>query len=212
MFASDHANHWHRQVPDEPGTHHVDMPGIVELGPAFPSLPPRFRRQWNKQRESNNTRAVSPNPPILRDSIDETNINNNGIRASAGLDTDSNSESDSESDNSSLIETIPLISRPSVSESNISTISVDLEHLNATARGVVDGVHASEREIRRPHRHRLVMTEGSVRHPIEGVTRVQIPKTAYNTARRVLVPESLELPLVTVSMRADLQFFHRKKR
>jgi len=216
MFASDHANNWHWQVPDEPTQ--VDMPDVVELGPSH--LPPRYRKQWNKQKKPYNTMELSPNSPILREAIDvvdETNTDNNGM-ASAGLDTDkreiyetdSNSESDSESDDSSLIETIPLMSRPS--ETNVSTITVDLEHLNATARGVMNGVHASKHEIKRPHRRRLVMKGGSVRHPLEGVTQVQIPKSAYNTARRVLVPESLELPLVTVSMRADLQFFHRQNR
>jgi hypothetical protein len=45
-----------------------------------------------------------------------------------------------------------------------------------------------------------------------GIHVVDIPKSAYNQARRVLVPNSDKLPLVTVSMRADLQFFHRTKR
>ena len=45
-----------------------------------------------------------------------------------------------------------------------------------------------------------------------GIHVVDVPKSAYNQARRVLVPNPDKLPLVTVSMRADLQFFHRTKR
>lgn len=45
-----------------------------------------------------------------------------------------------------------------------------------------------------------------------GIHVVDVPKSAYNRARRVLVPNPDKLPLVTVSMRADLQFFHRTKR
>jgi hypothetical protein len=44
-------------------------------------------------------------------------------------------------------------------------------------------------------------------------SRVQknLPNAPYNRPRRVLVPSSC-LPFVTISMRADAQFFHREKR
>ena len=203
----------HSQVPDEPNIRprkrcRLDL--HIESGPA--SLPPRYRRQWNKQREHtaiprHGTRTSSPKPPSPRESTD--------VRALAGLDTykgeiyeDSNSESDTESDDSSLKMT-PLVSK--TTESNVSA-AVDLEHLNATARGIVNNVDASKRETNHPPRRRLVLTEGSVRRAVGGVHVVDIPKSAYNTARRVLMSEALELPLVTVSMRADLQFFHQENR
>ncbi|TFK76093.1 hypothetical protein BDN72DRAFT_756600 [Pluteus cervinus] len=43
-----------------------------------------------------------------------------------------------------------------------------------------------------------------------GIPRV--PNTPYNRARRVLVPSSRTLPLITLSMRADAQFFDRQQR
>ena len=182
--------------------HEPNRLNVFELGPA--SLPPRYRRQWNKQSEYT---AIPRHPPSPREPTD--------VKALAGLDTyngeiyeDSNSESDTESDDSSLTMT-PLVSK--LTESNVSA-AVDLEHLNAAARGIVNNVDASKRETNHPPRRRLVLTEGSARHAVGGVHVVDIPKSAYNTARRVLVPEALELPLVTVSMRADLQFFHQENR
>ncbi|KAG5636512.1 hypothetical protein H0H81_007771 [Sphagnurus paluster] len=40
----------------------------------------------------------------------------------------------------------------------------------------------------------------------------KLPKVPFNRPRRVLVPESDSLPIVTISMRADAQFFSRDKR
>ncbi len=43
-------------------------------------------------------------------------------------------------------------------------------------------------------------------------TTPNLPRAPHNRARRVLIPVSADLPIVTVSMRADIQFFHRKAR
>ena len=77
----------------------------------------------------------------------------------------------------------------------------------------------------RPRRNSKMQTHrhSSIRQPssrgklagqtlASGVQFVAVPKAAYNQARRILVPESATLPLVTVSMRADLQFFDRTNR
>jgi hypothetical protein len=40
----------------------------------------------------------------------------------------------------------------------------------------------------------------------------KLPKTPHGRPRRVLVPKDPELPFVTISMREDVQFFHRKKK
>lgn len=45
-----------------------------------------------------------------------------------------------------------------------------------------------------------------------GIHVVAIPKSPHNSARRVLLPQTTDLPITTVSMRADIQFFHRKQR
>jgi hypothetical protein len=127
-----------------------------------------------------------------------------------GICEDSDSGSDSEN-NDPPPEPVPFV--PAPTEPDVSAMPLDLEHLNASARGVMDTVHASQREIRaNPHRSRLPARKEASRHIPDGAHVVSIPKAAYNTARRVLVSESLELPLVTVSMRADIQFFHRKNR
>lgn len=42
--------------------------------------------------------------------------------------------------------------------------------------------------------------------------RVHLPKTDYGRARRLLVPESADLPLVAVTMRGDCHFIERKKK
>ncbi|KAH9482867.1 hypothetical protein JR316_0004967 [Psilocybe cubensis] len=41
---------------------------------------------------------------------------------------------------------------------------------------------------------------------------VNVPKAPFNRARRILISEDTELPIATVSMRADIQFFNRKER
>lgn len=41
---------------------------------------------------------------------------------------------------------------------------------------------------------------------------VHLPRAAHNRARRVLLPNNSSLPIMTVSMRADFQFFHRTAR
>ena len=41
---------------------------------------------------------------------------------------------------------------------------------------------------------------------------VKLPQAAHNKARRVLLPNNKSLPIMTVSMRADFQFFHRTAR
>jgi hypothetical protein len=40
----------------------------------------------------------------------------------------------------------------------------------------------------------------------------KLPKTPHGRPRRVLVPKDPEIPFVTISMREDVQFFHRKKK
>ncbi|GLB33620.1 hypothetical protein LshimejAT787_0105040 [Lyophyllum shimeji] len=47
--------------------------------------------------------------------------------------------------------------------------------------------------------------------PDENPSR-KLPRAPHNRSRRILVPQSDELPIVTISMRADAQFFDRKKR
>lgn len=49
-------------------------------------------------------------------------------------------------------------------------------------------------------------------HADRGSNLCQLPKTQRNRPRRVLTPLSPNLPFVTVSMRADVQFFHHEKR
>lgn len=41
---------------------------------------------------------------------------------------------------------------------------------------------------------------------------VRLPESAHNKARRVLLPKGLNQPIITVSMRADIHFFHRSQR
>lgn len=191
----------------------------LDEGPAF--LPPRYRKQWNKRMEftPRNDNTICDLPPPEGKATDVIDLTGDTDEESNDLvpehrDTDkteySNSEADSESEDSSH-EMIPVVPRPA--EFDISAVPVDLEHLNTTARGVMNDVRASKREIVQDRvnlpRTRLPLSKGSVHRPPEGVHVVAIPKSAWNTARRILVPESLELPVVTVSMRADLQFFHR---
>lgn len=44
------------------------------------------------------------------------------------------------------------------------------------------------------------------------VVRKKLPKTQYGRPRRILVPVNVDLPFVTVTMRADAQFFHRTEK
>jgi hypothetical protein len=44
------------------------------------------------------------------------------------------------------------------------------------------------------------------------VIRRKLPKTQYGRPRRILVPANTDLPFVTLSMRADVQFFHRTEK
>ena len=44
------------------------------------------------------------------------------------------------------------------------------------------------------------------------LTRVPLPKTDHGRARRLLMPESAELPLVAVTMRGDCHFIERKEK
>ncbi|KAF9057757.1 hypothetical protein BJ165DRAFT_1521108 [Panaeolus papilionaceus] len=41
---------------------------------------------------------------------------------------------------------------------------------------------------------------------------IKLPQTPYNKARRILLPSDLKLPILTVSMRADIHFFDRLQR
>lgn len=41
---------------------------------------------------------------------------------------------------------------------------------------------------------------------------VKLPPAAHNRARRVLLPHNRELPIMTISMKADVQFFNRIER
>ncbi|KAF9045903.1 hypothetical protein BDZ89DRAFT_99243 [Hymenopellis radicata] len=67
------------------------------------------------------------------------------------------------------------------------------------------------------HAHRSIpSTAVSNSHEAKRVfvddTTPNLPRAPHNRARRVLIPVSADLPIVTVSMRADIQFFHRKAR
>lgn len=48
-------------------------------------------------------------------------------------------------------------------------------------------------------------------NPTAGGSSLSLPKAPYNKPRRVLVPMS-DLPFITVSMRADMQFWHRTRK
>ena len=194
------------------------------------SLPPRYRRQWNNQRLStvvprNDIRTPSHHPTPQEtntieviDLTEDTDTEDDNIPLVQQLDNegdiDDDSNSDSDSNGESSVEMIPLLSQPT--QFNVSAMPLDLEHLNASARGVMNTVHTTRNEIKQDHanprRNRLASSESCARHTSEGVHVVPIPKAAYNTARRILIPESLKLPLVTVSMRADVQFFHQINR
>jgi hypothetical protein len=202
--------------------YYSDVHTTLESGAG--SLPPRYRKQWNKQRElpRNDIRTLTlPNPsgpeaqPNVIDLTQDTDTEVDCVAErldsdDTGICEDSDSGSDSEN-NDPPPEPVPFV--PAPTEPDVSAMPLDLEHLNASARGVMDTVHASQREIRaNPHRSRLPARKEATRHIPNGAHVVSIPKAAYNTARRVLVSESLELPLVTVSMRADIQFFHRTNR
>ena len=188
------------------------------------SLPPRYRRQWNNQRLStalsrNDIRTPSYHPTQetkaieVIDLTEDTDAQDDIIPLVQHLDNEMDiyDDSNSESNRESSVEMIPLLSKST--QFDVSAMPLDLEHLNASARGVITSVHTSRNQVKHDHvnprRNRLASSGRSVRHTSEGVHVVPIPKSAYNTARRILIPESLKLPLVTVSMRADVQFFHQ---
>ncbi len=106
-----------------------------------------------------------------------------------------------------------------VSEQFASDVPSDIElsYLDCPARELPHCSNASGQLGRVRNRTQPSSFQQSHRLPIHqvaqpGIHVVDVPKSAYNQARRVLVPNPDKLPLVTVSMRADLQFFHRTKR
>jgi len=102
-------------------------------------------------------------------------------------------------------------------QSSSSLGAVDLSSLNSSVRELQYRYQPRQNFKTQTRHHSSPIREPSSRGKLlskkpAGVQVVAIPKAAYNQARRILVPISAGLPLVAVSMRADLQFFDRKNR
>ncbi|KAF9535086.1 hypothetical protein CPB83DRAFT_228172 [Crepidotus variabilis] len=141
------------------------------------------------------------------------------------MESDSDNDSDEGATPSRAL-SLPL-TNPSNSTDETHHNSLDrygLGLLNATARDMNQTVSKSSKPRTSPlSRKQGAQSEGRslLRHRFNelaqdldksGITIVPIPKSAYNHPRRVLISESAEAPLMTVSMRGDLQFFHRTQR
>ena len=91
----------------------------------------------------------------------------------------------------------------------------ELSSLNSS---VLQLQHPSRHQPRKNSKTQTHPRSSSIRRKLAGQTLapgvqvVAVPKAAYNQARRILVPDSAGLPLLTVSMRADLQFYDRTNR
>lgn len=58
--------------------------------------------------------------------------------------------------------------------------------------------------------HTLSNTENNTKSL--GIVKAPLPIAAYSKARRILLPSDTDCPLLTVSMRADINFFDQSKR
>ncbi|KAH8113383.1 hypothetical protein DFH11DRAFT_1727859 [Phellopilus nigrolimitatus] len=157
---------------------------------------PRERVALSRQPRKAAALRRSSTPVEIQDDIVMANsqVNNNGV-----IDISSGSGRDDDDDGSDTTSS----SEDEDNESDSSSErSVDSKHNRRQPRiraGVGDG---------EPSRAQSVLVTGKTRQSV----RIRIPKVKHGRPRRLLLPPDLASPLMTVTMRGDMQFIDQRAR